>query len=400
MKDSPLTKRLKAENKRLKAELSRRTKELSFFVDSGKALTSALEVRKVLRIILQRAQRLIKCEAWSLLLIRDEKELEFVATKGNRGSGKSKRNAIKIGEGIVGWVARTGNSVISRDVQKDRRFQKNVDQVPPLVTRSVLCVPIVNKKQVVGVLEMINKVGDEPFNEKDKELLALLVDQAAIAMERASLYQQMSDLAVTDDLTKLFNFRHLDQRLDHEIARCQRYGSVLSLIFLDMDYFKQVNDNQGHLMGSRVLIEVAQILANSLRSVDVIARYGGDEFVVLLPETSGKTALRITQRLQRAITEHEFLKEEGLKILLTASFGISSYPEHARVKKDLIRLADQAMYRAKNTGRNRICVSEGGALSGYEGFSSFSSDSETESGSLPAASNRSPKRSKRRSATS
>jgi diguanylate cyclase (GGDEF)-like protein len=390
-------KRLKEENRRLKAELSRRAKELSFFIDSGKALTSALEVRKILRIILQRAQRLIKCEAWALLLIRDEKQLEFVATKGNRDKGKTKRSPIQVGQGIAGWVAKTGQSILCQDVTKDRRFQKEVDQVPPLDTRSVLCVPIVNKKQVVGVLEMINKLGDDPFNEKDKELVALFVDQAAIAMERANLYQQMSDLAVTDDLTKLFNFRHLDQRLDQEIARCQRYGSVLSLIFLDMDYFKQVNDNQGHLMGSRVLIEVAQILSNSLRGVDVVARYGGDEFVVLLPETSGKTALRITQRLQRAITEHEFLKEEGLKMQLTASFGISSFPEHAKVKKDLIRLADQAMYRAKNTGRNRICVSEGGALAGYEGFSSFS---ETASGSLPAASSRSPKRSKRRSASS
>lgn len=358
MKDRLPLERLRRDNDRLRTELAQRTRELAFFINSGKALTSTLEFNKVLRIIMERAQQLIKCEAWSLLLLDEEKqELRFVAVKGGQRR-EVKRFRLRIGQGIAGWVAKTGQPRIVHNVRKDPHFYRAVDRVTRFKTRSVLCVPIVNKKKTVGVLEMINKRNGMPFEQKDQELLVQLVDQAAIALERANLYQQMSDLAVTDDLTKLFNFRYLDQILDREISRCQRYGSVLSIIFFDMDYFKHVNDTHGHLMGSRVLIEVAQILLRNLRNVDIVARYGGDEFVVVLPETSVKTTLRITSRLHRALQEYDFLKEERLKVRLTASFGIAGYPEHATTKRDLVSLADQAMYKAKNSGRNQICVAE------------------------------------------
>jgi diguanylate cyclase (GGDEF)-like protein len=399
MKEAEALKRLKAEVEFLKDELGRRTKELSFFIDSGKALTSALEFERVLGIIMERAQQLIKCQGWSLLLVGDDDdELRFAATKGKRNLARLKKVRVKMGQGVAGWVAQSGQPVIVPDVQKDRRFYKGVDQISKVKTHAVLCVPIINKRRVVGVLEMINKHRGQPFDDYDMQLLSQLVDQAAIALERAQLYQQMTDLATTDDLTKLFNFRHFDKSLDHEINRVERYGSELSLIFFDMDYFKQVNDNHGHLMGSRVLVEVAHILVKSLRNVDIISRYGGDEFVIMLPETSVKTALRITQRLQRSIMEHRFLSDDELSLQLTASFGISGFPEHAKSKKDLIRLADQAMYHAKNTGRNRICVAESTLTGEPDKF--YSLLSERASGSWPAPKSRSPKRSRRRSASS
>jgi diguanylate cyclase (GGDEF)-like protein len=203
---------------------------------------------------------------------------------------------------------------------------------------------------------MINRADGRPFDATDRDLLLQLTGQAAIAIERSQLYQRMAELTVTDDLTKLFNFRHLVKTLDIEIRRCIRYGSVLSLIFLDLDYFKMVNDRYGHLMGSRVLVEVAELLIRNLRDVDIISRYGGDEFVVVLPETGLRTTQAITKRLHRAFHHQEFLSQEGLKLHLTASFGIAGFPDHARNKKDLIRLADQAMYEAKYGGRDRICM--------------------------------------------
>jgi len=346
------------ENGRLRTALAQRSKELAFFINSGKALTSTLEFNKILRVIMERAQRLIKCDAWSLMLLDEEaQELRFVVAKGNKGRG-IKKFRLKVGQGIAGWVAKTGQPLMIHDVRKDRRFNPAVDRVTRFKTRSILCVPIVNKKRTIGVLEMINKLNREPFDEKDQDLLRMLVGQAAIALERAMLYERMSNLAITDDLTKLYNFRYLDEILDREIERCQRYGAVLSLIFFDMDYFKHVNDSHGHLMGSKVLIEVAHILLENLRTVDIISRYGGDEFVVALPETNVETALRITERLHKSMKAHEFLKEEGLKIKMSASYGIAGYPEHARSKRDLVRLADQAMYRAKNSGRDQICVTE------------------------------------------
>ena len=357
MKRAPDINTIKKENSLLKKELIQRTKELAFLINSGKALTSTLDFNKVLRIIIERAQRLIKCRTWSLLLVNsNDDNLRFVATKKGRNTKAIKRFNVKSGQGIAGWVAKNSRSVIIDDVRKDRRFKKSVDQLSTFKTRSILCVPIINKKRVVGVLELINKNNGAPFEEKEKQLLTQLVDQAAIALERSHLYQQMANLAITDDLTKLFNFRHLDQTLDREMTRCQRYGSPLSVIFFDMDYFKYVNDSHGHLMGSRVLVEVAEILLKSLRSVDIIARYGGDEFVVVLPETSVKTAKRIAKRLHRTIQAHKFLTEDGVPFQMTASFGISGFPEHAETKRELIRLSDQAMYRAKNSGRNQICV--------------------------------------------
>ncbi len=349
---------LAQENRQLRTELRQRTRELNFFLNSAKALTGTLELKKVLRVIMARAQQLIHAEAWGLLRVEEltgELYFELLQSKHEK---TLKSQKIKPGQGAAGWVVRYAKPLLVADLSRDPRFSNGADVQLGSPSRSLLCVPIMNKKKTIGVLEAANKLGESPFDERDLNLLAKLVEQAEIAIERAYLYQKMADLAVTDDLTKLFNFRYLDQTLDIEIRRGQRYGANVSLIFMDMDYFKQVNDRFGHLMGSRVLIEVAQILIQNLRDVDIIARYGGDEFVVVLPETSLDVTYRIAQRLRQALCDHTFLEAEGHPIKRTASYGLASYPNHARNKKDLIRLADQAMYRAKNSGRDQICLAE------------------------------------------
>ena len=354
--------KLKLENSLLKQELRQRTRELSFFLNSSKALTSTLEFKKVLKIIIERAQKLIKCEDWSLLLLDEtSRELYYEMVK-DKNAKKIKKLRLKLGQGIAGWVAKRGVPQIVPNAFKDKRDQKigkGFERRNGNLIRSVLCVPIVNKRKTIGVLEMVNKVNGEPFDEKDMDLLVKLVDQAAIAIERSNLYQKMANLAITDDLTKLFNFRYLERNLDLEIRRAHRYNGCVSLIFLDMDYFKLVNDRHGHLMGSKVLVEVAQVLIDNLRDIDIIARYGGDEFVIVLPETRVEPAHRIARRLQQSIRNFRFLRDEDLKLKLSASFGISGYPDHARNKKDMIRLADQAMYQAKYGGRDLICIAKG-----------------------------------------
>ncbi len=351
---------LREENKRLQKELKQKEKELSFFIEIGKALTSTLDLKKVLSIIMEKAQKLVSSEAWSLLLVDEiTNELVFKMAKGER-SDKVKKFRLKMGEGIAGWVAKGGAPLIVPDVSKDTRFFKGVDKATKFKTKSILCVPIINNNKTIGVLEMINKKDGNSFDEKELNLLLKLVDQAAIAIERAGLYKQMEELVLTDDLTKLFNFRHLEQTLDTEIRRCQRYNLSFSIIFMDLDYFKNINDTHGHLMGSKTLIEVAQLLISCLREVDVVARYGGDEFVVVLPQTDTDTTHRITKRIQKAIRGYIFLKEEGINVKLTASFGIASYPDHAKSKRDLIRLADEAMYRVKNMNRDGITIAQPG----------------------------------------
>lgn len=347
-------KRLREENRRLKQELRQRTRELSFFINVGKALTSALEYRKVLKIIMDKAERLIRCESWALLLLNDlQQELSFELIKGP-WLNKMKGVRIKVGEGFEGQVAEKGLPFVAWDVAGERFRHQTL--LRHLKAKSVLCVPIVSKKKTLGVLEMVNKLNGQPFEQTDIDLLLKLVDQAAIALERSSLYQQMSELAITDDLTKLHNFRYLDRILDNEIRRVQRYGSTVSLVFLDMDHFKNVNDNHGHLCGSKVLVEMSKLLIQNLRDVDIVARYGGDEFVVVLPQTSVAVTRKIFERFKETVSKHEFLKEKGLRLKLSASYGIAGFHEHAKNKNDLLRLADKAMYRAKEGGRDRICI--------------------------------------------
>ncbi len=351
------------ELKRLQKLLSRREKEISFYREIGKALTSTLEFDRVLFLVLERVREMLGAESWALILAEDaardsrEKEFRFELAKDVKGEDL-RNHRVKPGEGIAGRVAETGIPLIVTDFTEDPRFPGGVDRVTGTSMTSLLSLPLINKKSVVGVLEWINKKGGRPFTQRDLGEAAKWADYVAIIIERSNLYQVMANLAVTDDLTKLFNFRYLDQALDAEIKRCRRYHSTVSVIFLDLDRFKLVNDGHGHLVGSRTLVEVARILVDNLRDVDIIARYGGDEFVVVLPYTSPDVAYKITLRLQRAVQQHHFLSEEGLDLRVTASFGVAGFPEHAQNKTDLIRIADQAMYEAKNRGRDRIVTAD------------------------------------------
>ncbi len=166
----------------------------------------------------------------------------------------------------------------------------------------------------------------------------------------------MAELAVTDDLTKLFNTRYLNRTIEMEIQRSNRYRTSISLIFIDIDHFKNINDHHGHLVGSKTLVEMGQLIIKSLRTIDIVARYGGDEFVVVLPQTTPKAAALIAERIRAAVEQNVFLKKEGYGLKVTASFGVACYPENAKTKEELLRLADEAMYRVKNTTRNGVYV--------------------------------------------
>jgi diguanylate cyclase (GGDEF)-like protein len=303
---------------------------------------------------MEKVKKMIKAEAWSVLLVDEETgELVFEKTNARKKKGMQKFR-LKIGEGIAGWVVREGIPVVVPDVSKDERFMGKIDKAIHIRTKSLICVPIKIHDQVLGVLELVNKTTGEPFRKEDLDRLLRLVDLTAIAIERTSLYQKMTELAITDDLTKLFNTRYLNRTIEIEIQRSTRYHTSVSLIFMDVDYFKRINDQYGHLIGSKVLVEMGQLLLKSLRTVDIVARYGGDEFVIVLPQTPPGAAIQIAERMRRAVEQNTFMKKEGYSLKLTASFGVASYPESAKSKEDLIRLADDAMYRVKYQTRNAV----------------------------------------------
>ncbi len=347
-------KNLHIENESLKKENKITKETLIFFEEISKILTSSLELDEILKAIMKKVKDIIHADAWSVLLLDEESnELVFKNVEG-----KKKKNIhqlrVKLGEGIAGWVAKEGLPVIVPDVSKDSRFSCRIDKVIHCKIRSLLSVPIISKGKTIGVIEVVRKDRERPFTKDDLDFMLKLVDLAALAIERATLYQKMAELVITDDLTKLFNTRYLHRTLDTEIYRCDRYKTSLSLIFMDVDHFKLINDTYGHLVGSKLLVEIAQLLLKHLRTADIVARYGGDEYVIVLPQTPPESASRIAERLRKNIEQNVFLRKDGYFIKVTASFGVASYPESAKTKEDLLRLADEAMYRIKNTTRNGV----------------------------------------------
>ncbi|MCL4479319.1 MAG: sensor domain-containing diguanylate cyclase [Deltaproteobacteria bacterium] len=322
----------------------------------GKTLTSTLDLKEVLSIIMQKISELLKPTNWSLLLIDEEHQQLFFEIAVGENADKLKDMKLQIGEGVAGWVAMTGEVVVLPDVSKDPRFTPKMDQLTHFKTQSIICVPLKSKGKVLGVVELINNIKDQAFDPEEINVLLTLADYAAIAIENAKYLQRVQELTIKDDLTTLYNSRYLYIMLESEMERSKRYGLHFSIIFLDIDHFKLVNDRHGHLIGSRVLKETAEVIKQNLRKPDIPIRYGGDEFVVLMPETDKKGAYKVAARIRESLNSYRFLREEGFEIMLTASFGVSAFPEDTDNTLDLVRLSDQAMYRVKETTRDSIAL--------------------------------------------
>ncbi|HVS82568.1 MAG TPA: sensor domain-containing diguanylate cyclase [Pyrinomonadaceae bacterium] len=226
--------------------------------------------------------------------------------------------------------------------------------------RRVIALPLVSGERVLGVLEGVRAgAGARQFSATETSLLAALAIPIASALAHSVRIAEAERLSLTDDLTKLHNARYLRQFLVNEIKRARRYKSNVAALFLDLDDFKRVNDVHGHLVGSHALMEVAAVILPSVRDTDCVVRYGGDEFVVILPETGIDEAVQVADRIRATIEQHRFTGGRRLKMSLTASFGIAVLPQHALSPQQLIACADTAMYEAKAADKNCVRVIAG-----------------------------------------
>jgi len=231
------------------------------------------------------------------------------------------------------------------------KYRKRTDTI-----QSSLFIPLKNKNELAGVVVFFDTERTGAFGGEALRVASFLSEHASAALENAMLYSKAKILTITDDLTSVFNYRYLNNILDRELVRAQRLNSSMSVLFLDLDSFKEVNDNHGHLIGSKILVELAALLKAAVRKVDAVARYGGDEYIVVLTDTNSKGAMIVAERIRQMVEDYTFTESEGLPIKLTISIGVASYPEHGLSKVDLLHLADEAMYKGKYGKKNIVYV--------------------------------------------
>ena len=246
-----------------------------------------------------------------------------------------------------------GGALLVEDIEKDPRFRQL--NRPRYRTKSFMSIPIKIEDRLAGVLNLSDKVQGIPFTKQDLNLIELFIHNVAIAIERSLLYSQterLQKLSITDPLTGIYNRRYLNRRLSEEITRYNRYRSPFSFIMLDLDKFKEYNDTFGHIAGDNLIRNLASVMEKSLRTIDIAARFGGDEFVAIFPQTPKVDAIQISNRLKEKIEKS--MAEHNADMPLSISVGLATFPDDASSIMELIEKTDQALYLAKKGGGNRV----------------------------------------------
>ncbi|MGC2063604.1 MAG: sensor domain-containing diguanylate cyclase [Thermodesulfovibrionales bacterium] len=331
--------------------------------------------------ILTWANKLVPSESGSILLddpalkwgMRKEDRLYFAACFG-KGSSTLVNTFISSRSGIAGETYTTGKPHISRDVVHDKKYYPVIADRIHYRIRSIICAPVVIEGSTIGVIELINRKASKSYSGMDLSLLKIFAGYTATLILNALIAQSFEELSRRDNLTGLYNDRYFFHMLEHEIEKAVELKEPVSLIFFDLDHFKQLNDTHGHLAGSTVLKEIGGILREIFHDTSAIsARYGGDEYSIVLPGMGRNEAAHYAEHVRSNIVNNIFLKEKvpginiplNIKGLITCSIGVASFPEHIRQRKSsremadgLIRAADKAMYLAKELGKNRIVVAQ------------------------------------------
>ncbi|MDD5747393.1 MAG: diguanylate cyclase [Candidatus Omnitrophica bacterium] len=348
--------KLEYENNLLLSNLKSEKEKLETMLQIGRAMSSILNLEELARFIVTKITDVLRARVCSLMLIDDDDALVIKAAVGLE-PGVVKDTRMKLGQPISGWVAQQGDPVRVTDIEKDMQFGRT--SLPKYETKSLLCIPLKIKDRILGVINVADKSGpgkNNVFSEEDLGFLGIICNYAAIAVENALLYGEVKNLAITDGLTTLFNHQYFQTHLSVEVARVQRYAHPLSLIMFDIDSFKAFNDTYGHPMGDGVLSQIAKIVKKNVRQVDIACRYGGEEFAIILPETKLNEAVVVAEKIRKSVEEVAFVTGQNTtKKKMTISGGVAQLAS-GMTKEDLVRAADNSLYEAKSSGKNKICV--------------------------------------------
>jgi len=326
--------------------------DLLVFHQLARSLASSFDLDTILRTILEQMERIIEAELWTLLMLDDTRQDLYYAIAAGGEQAALTGMRVKVGEGIAGWVAEHGETLIVPESMDDPRLRDSGSAKPPIV-RSVIALPLRGRKGTQGVIEIYNP-RTEQMTDYTIAFLHILADHAAIAIENAHDVKRIQQLTITDDTTGLFNVRHLYDVLSRELERCNRLRLPLSLAFLDLDHFKLVNDAHGHLVGSELLSSVGHRLQKLSRKQDCCFRYGGDEFVILMPETDSDSAFVQATTVARSLIETPFSMKAGLSLRVSASVGVATAPSDGATVHSIIGAADSRMYMVKGNGRGTV----------------------------------------------
>ena len=340
-----------AENAVLFQRTVRQTKQIKVLNNIARIISSSLQIEEVFDAFATEMKKLIAFDRLSVAFLdASGSYLRFFASGSRTDSGWGMESLVPVVGTGPGWVVLNETHFIHPDTQSQQRFIEDQFLYEDGI-RSYILLPLDSRGHVAGTFGVGSKE-KHAFSEKDLPLLTQLSKQIAVAIENVKLYQQTKETSILDDVSSLFNFRYFHQALERELKLVTRHKSRLSLLFIDLDKFKQINDSHGHLRGSKVLREVGFLLRAAIRETDIAARYGGDEFVVILPDTDYPQAKRLGERIRQLILATTYLKEEGINARIGASIGLSTFPTEAPTKEELIQLADERMYRDKHTGKN------------------------------------------------
>jgi diguanylate cyclase (GGDEF)-like protein len=324
--------------------LRSRVERREALVDIVRAVNATLEPAKIAEQLVDRAATWLPAPCWAVVSTDLNTQLTILAEQG-----LTPEMGPAVYE-VANWVMNRGQEFVTADLRRDSRVHNSS-------VGAVIAFPLNSRGSKVGALVGLDRLASAREPRLSATMLRgvrILLEPAAAALDSAFKVKRAEALSVTDDLTHLFNSRYLNLVLRRETKRASRNGRPLSLLFIDLDGFKGVNDTYGHLFGSRALVEAAGVIRGSARETDVVARFGGDEFALVLPDTGGEGAFAVGERIRDRIAEYKFLAGDGLDIHLTASIGVATLPDVAASAEELVQAADKAMYQVKDSGKNGI----------------------------------------------